>query len=255
MRQDIPLSVRTRLESPSNTVFKKFLSLTTSKGLKAEGLFILSGKKLIEEFLKAPNLEIDAEALPEGAENISTARSVFELTASLFQQLDVLGTHAPLLILKQPPMINLDLSQPPKGLEVVCPLGDPGNLGAIVRSAEAFGVSQVILTKEAAHPFLPKSVKASAGSVLRVPILRADSLSDLSGDLIALDQKGESLQEFNWPPDCRLLVGEEGMGIRGMKFRHTLSIPTQGVESLNAVVAASLAFYHHAQNTRKATRF
>ncbi len=243
--------MRTRLESPSNNVFKKFLSLTTAKGLKAEGLFILSGEKLVREFLKKPHLEIDAEILPLETEAVSKAKSVFELTPPLFQQLDVLGTHSPLLVLRQPPIADFDPRIPPRRLEVICPLGDPANLGAIIRSAEAFGASRLILTSEAAHPFLPRSVKASAGSVLRLPLCRTGSLKELGGDLIALDQTGTPLSEFPWPENCRLVVGEEGPGLKGMKFRHTLSIPTISVESLNAVVAASLAFYEYAQISRK----
>ncbi len=246
--------MKTKIESSANAVFKKFLSLTTSKGLKAEGLFILCGEKLIHEFLQKPHLEINAEIIPEGGYAISNAKSVFEMSRTLFNELDSQGTHFNLLILAQPSILSFDPGSEPQGLEVICPLGDPGNLGAIVRSAEAFGASRVILTQEAANPFLPKSVKAAAGSILRMPLCRAGSLKELSSNLIVLDQGGTFIEDFQWPKNCRLLVGEEGPGLSrlnsGLKFKQILSIKTEGVESLNAVVAASLAFHDYAQKTR-----
>jgi TrmH family RNA methyltransferase len=243
--------LKTILQSPAKPVFKKFLSLTTAKGLKAEGLFILSGEKLVREFLRNPHLRIEAEVLlPEG-QAMSSARSVFELSRPLFEQLDSQGTHFNILILQQPPLEEWLSEAAPQGLEVVCPLGDPANLGALIRSAEAFGARQVILTREAAHPFLPKAVKASAGSVLRIPLVRGPSVQELSSSLIALDSNGPSLHNFQWPTHTRLLVGEEGSGLDGMKFEQTLSIPTVGVESLNAVVAASIAFHDYARKNLK----
>lgn len=244
--------MRTKIESSANSVFKKFLSLTTSKGLKAEGLFILGGEKLIREFLQNPHLEIDAEVVPDGAPAISSAKSVFEMSRNLFNELDTQGTHFNLLIVSQPLIKKFEPSAP-QGLEVICPLGDPGNLGAIIRSAEAFGMSKVILTQEAAHPFLPKAVKAAAGSLLRMPLFRSGPLVDFTSDLIALDQGGLDLEDFSWPKNCRLMVGEEGPGLSRaagkLKFQQILSIRTRGVESLNAVVAASLAFHDYARKT------
>lgn len=239
--------MKTKIESTANSVFKKFLSLTTSKGLKTEGLFILCGEKLIREFLQKPNLEINAEVIPEGGSAITHSKSIFELSSPLFKELDTQGTHFNLLILAQPTITAFDPEASPQGLEVICPLGDPSNLGAILRSAEAFGVSRVILTQEAANPFLPKSVKAAAGSLLRIPLLKAGPLQELNSNLIALDQGGTYLEDFAWPKNCRLLVGEEGPGLRGLKFKQTLSVRTRGVESLNAVVAASLAFHEYAR--------
>jgi TrmH family RNA methyltransferase len=136
----------------------------------------------------------------------------------------------------------------PHGIEVVLPVGDPGNLGALLRSCEAFGVGRVILTKEAAHPFLPKAVKASAGSALRLPLLRGPALAEFPNSCIALDANGNDIKDFIWPANGLLVVGEEGAGLgrKKSKFDFHLRIPTEGVESLNAVVAASIALAHKA---------
>src|SRR5580698_262810 len=157
------------IESAQNETFKKLLSLTSAKGLKEEGLFLLCGEKLIREFLQKPHLEIIYEILPPELEPVTAAGKHIQLAAGLFDQTDVLGTHFNILVLKQPdiPILTAqDISgYKPGGIELVVPTGDPGNLGALIRSCEAFAVLRVILTREAAHPFLPRAVKASAGSV------------------------------------------------------------------------------------------
>ena len=233
------------IKSARNETFKKLLSLTSSKGLKEEGLFLLCGEKLIREFLKKPHLKIAYEILAPGHTPLAAKAQTVQLASTLFDQIDVLGTHFNILALEQPAMPVLTVadikSYKPRGIELVAPLGDPGNLGALIRSCEAFGVPRVILSREAAHPFLPKAVKASAGSVLRVPLARGPALGDFPPSCIALDPCGASIDDFTWPKNALLLVGEEGPGFEANKCLTRLRIPTTGVESLNVVVAASIA--------------
>jgi TrmH family RNA methyltransferase len=236
------------IESQQNETFKKLLSLTTAKGLKAEGLFLLSGEKLVREFLRAPTLEIIHEVSIASMASLTYAKSSIVLSPPLFAHIDVLGTHATMLVLQQPPMPTLSSSDlatyNPQGIELVVPIGDPGNLGALIRSAEAFAVPRILLTKEAAHPFLPKSVKASAGSVMRVPMIHAPTLAEFPDSAIALDTTGTSIHDFTWPQNGLLLVGEEGAGFGTRQFPNRICVPTKGVESLNVVVAASIALSH-----------
>lgn len=233
------------IESTQNDTFKRFLSLTSSKGLKEEGLFLLSGEKLIREFLKKPNLKIAYEIPAPRQKTLVNEAPVTELLPPLFDQIDVLGTHFNILVLEQPtvPLLTAaDMaSYKPKGIEVVAPIGDPGNLGALIRSCEAFAVPRVILSREAAHPFLPKSVKASAGSVLRVSLAHGPSLAEFPSTCIALDMHGTPVDDFAWPKNGLLLLGEEGPGLNATQFPVRIRIPTTGVESLNVVVAASIA--------------
>ncbi len=230
------------IESPQNDRFKTLLSLTTSKGLKKEGLFLLSGENLIREFLKHPNLKIHAELVTAKMQPLGAAPETIQLATNLFTEIDNVGTGFNILVLEQPVIDNIDPnSHKPQGIELVMPIGDPGNLGALIRSAEAFGVKRGILTEEAAHPFLPKSVKASAGSVLRLPLSRGPALHHFPDSCIALDMHGMAIDDFTWPPNGLLVVGEEGRGLGKAHFKNTIRIPTVGVESLNAVVAASIA--------------
>lgn len=235
------------IASEQNETFKKLLSLTTSKGLKKEGLFLLSGENLIREFLKKPHLKIHYELVtaklkpllpPGGAPAV-------QMTPDLFAALDGVGTGFNILVLEQPPLTKLDAAalknHAPQGIELVVPVGDPGNLGALIRSSEAFGVRRAILTIDAAHPFLPKAVKSSAGSVLRLPLLRGPALREFPDSCIALAMDGAPIGDFAWPENGLLVVGEEGKGLGGAEFKRRIRIPTEGVESLNAVVAASVA--------------
>jgi RNA methyltransferase, TrmH family len=260
------------IDSKSNAKFKTWQSLLSSKGIKKEGLFFLSGERLVHEFMKNPNLEISAELIPKArvqalsapgesvgmsaaqttssGSPISVAlttdrRSIFVLSAELFAELDEMGTHYNILVLKTPEIKKWTVDTKREKLEVFCPLGDPTNVGSLLRSCEAFGADSVILSEEAANPFLPKSVKASAGSVLRVSLFRGPKIAELPTDLITLDSSGESLSSFRWPEQVRLLIGEEGHGVKDYKGKMRIQIPTQGVESLNATVAASIALYDH----------
>jgi RNA methyltransferase, TrmH family len=234
-----------KIESAQNATYKKLLSLTTAKGLKAEKLFLLSGEKLIREFLRAPMPGIEFEIVGPRMPPVAKKANTIQLSTDLFAQIDVLGTHFNILVLEQPEISSIsDIdAHKPQGMEVVLPIGDPGNLGALIRSCEAFAVPRVILTKEAAHPFLPKAVKASAGSVLRVPMLRGPALSEFPDSCFALDSGGTDISSFKWPAKGMLVVGEEGAGLGKAKFKKRVSIPTEGVESLNAMVAASIALY------------
>lgn len=236
--------------SPSNENFKYWKSLTTSKGLKSSEHFLLSGEDLVREFLKNPRgLKLMGELMPEGRAQISSSKYVSELPQKLFEDLDVIGTKFNILVVSQPVLKRATPETPtskPQGLEVILPVGDPGNLGAALRSCEAFGVQRVFLTEESAHPFLPKTVKASAGSCYRLELIRGLKLSDYVTHAWGLAHPGENLITLKWPADIRLVVGEEGSGLGDLEPLKRISIPiSASVESLNATVALSLALYDY----------
>jgi TrmH family RNA methyltransferase len=251
----------TDISSPSNELFKKWKQLDAAKGIRKSGEFFLMGEKLIREFLKnyeTPALsrfKIKAELISEdlkpitpGFPAVSKFRkvSVFKLAKGLFNEVDFVGTHFNLLLIELPEIPTFDPLSKPQGLELICPLGDPGNCGAIIRSAMAFGASRVILTEEAAFPFAPKVIKASAGAVLQLPLVRAGAVRTFAEkDVYALDMEGSDIANFRWPQDLRLMVGEEGPGLREIKGLMKLKINTGAVESLNATVAASIALYSY----------
>ncbi|HWU41916.1 MAG TPA: RNA methyltransferase [Bdellovibrio sp.] len=245
------------ITSKSNEHFKRWSELSSSRGVKKHHEFILMGNKLIEEFLASSSrqeFKIKAELVNEDLPALFAGRgservSVFKLSKALFNELDVVGTHFNLLVLEAKPLPSLPAKHSAQGLELICPLGDPGNLGALARSALAFGVSKLILTEESCSPYHPKAMKASAGALLRLPLFKVEKFADYVAaheNIFALDMKGENVARFPWPANLQLVIGEEGPGFGDLKGLQRLSVPTQNVESLNATVAASIALFTYA---------
>jgi TrmH family RNA methyltransferase len=122
---------------------------------------------------------------------------------------------------------------------------DPGNVGTILRSAEAFGASGVALGPGTADPYGPKAVRASMGALFTVPLTRATG-DQLPGTLIALDAGGpQTLAELDIQGDVSLLVGAERTGLPEdllARADHVARIPIDN-HSLNAAMAATVALY------------
>lgn len=236
------------INSTSNIRFKYWKSLHDTKGIRKTGRYLLSGRKLVPEFLKTNNIETLLIQDPLELADLKFHKNleVVQISKSLFQELDISGTHFPMLVGIAPQFDKADLDKAPQGLEVIVALGDPLNLGAMLRSCEAFGVSKVILCEECANPFHPKVIKASAGSSLRLPLQIGPSIKNITGEIVSLDSEGEDIRDFAWPKDVRILLGEEGPGVPENLKRTSISIPINAkVESLNATVAASLALFSY----------
>lgn len=248
------------LESPHNPRFRTWEAVLDGRGLRKHGQFLLAGRKTVPEALArfpghftaalaTGEAALAALRLPPGVESVVLARPLFE-------RLDVAGTGFPLLVGSVPAMPPVDLARPPEGLELVVALGDPSNLGALLRSAAAFGACAVVLMDEAAHPFHPKCLRAAANAPFALALRRGGgwgALAAAAGPLLALDGGGEDLSRFDWPRDLRLVLGEEGQGLPSGLNARRLAVPTTGaVESLNATVAASLALYAHFARWRTA---
>ena len=254
----------TKITSAQNENYKFWRELKSAKAIRDSNSFFLMGEKLIHEFLKiserndvTARFTILSEVYPEDSHPLTNGSvKKFSLTPSLFKELDVVGTHFNLLLIKFSDFRKVDLNEKPKGLEVVAPLGDPGNMGALIRSALAFNVKKMILTKESCHPFHPRALKASAGASLHMNFSYSEeSFASLatSRDDHFLDRGGKNIFKFQWPANLRLWIGEEGPGISKISAKNSeriLSIPTVGVESLNATVAASLAISEWARNQK-----
>ncbi|HVK62555.1 MAG TPA: TrmH family RNA methyltransferase [Bdellovibrionales bacterium] len=259
-----------QITSSTNDMYRDWLDCLTSKGIRKHGAFFIAGEKAVAETMKRyPNrvrslvisatqtAETEIQKLivqtREATKSNDPRFTVIELSKELFNELDVSGTHAPLLLVHAPEIVDADLTKEPVGLEILCALGDPSNVGALLRSAAAFGASKVILLKESASPFHPKAVRGASATTLITKLERGPSINDLpalletgkaKGPVVALDMFGTSLRTYTWPHCARLLVGEEGVGIPTSNAFTTISIPMQsGVESLNATVAISIALH------------
>ena len=239
------------IESAKNPKYRRWLKLLEGSGIRAEGQALLSGAKVIDEVWRDDPDRIVEILLPPKAEPLAMDVPHARLSGDLFRALDVVGTKQPLAVLTAPPLPEWDHA-PARGLELILALSDPGNLGACLRSAEAFGVTRTILTAECASPYLPRALRGSAGSSLRMKMARTGPLADLSvTEVIGLDAGGQPLETFAWPKDGFLVLGEEGRGLPENLRGPRLAIPMRApVESLNATVAASLALYAHHFSTR-----
>ncbi len=255
------------ITSPQNEKFKTWLSLLDSKnnskkGIKRHQLFILSGPKVVNETLLYHQNSVvsvlhSEKNQPDRGQTQHYQDKHFLLENKLFKELDVFGTDSTLLVCQTPTLHLWDSQSSPEGLEILCPLGDPRNLGAVVRTCAAFGVSKLILLQESCSVFLPKSLRAASGQIWNVPLYQGPSLHDmtngsspnkspnnhsLTDHVLSLDMHGENIHRFQWPKNCRLLIGEEGQGVPRNLKTQPLSIPMEeSVESLNAAHCISIA--------------
>jgi 16S rRNA (guanine527-N7)-methyltransferase len=167
----------------------------------------------------------------------------------LFRELDTAGTHSPLLLLRVPDMPAWSDEDPwPEGCTLFVPFQDPENVGAVIRSAAAFGAARVVLLREAAHPFHPRSSRAAGPALFQVPLCLGPSIHDLAArqaPLIALATDGPELGKSPLPGRFGLIPGVEGPGLpehlrQGPRRRIAME---PGVESLNAATATAIALY------------
>jgi RNA methyltransferase, TrmH family len=151
------------------------------------------------------------------------------------------------------------LSAEGRALVLVLPdLSDPGNAGTLIRSAEAFGVGAICFGPTAVDPYNDKLVRASMGSLFRVPLVRYERWEDLVATLRALhvhvmaaDASGDDVRSITVPQRVALVVGQERHGLAGIArgdLDVLVGVPQHpGPESLNAGVAGSLLLYELAR--------
>lgn len=235
------------LASRDNPFLKQLRDLEHARGVKKHGLTLVAGDRNVDEALRrAPEL---AEAwvswskdgvparLPGGVRRVLVSRE-------RFVELDFFGTRRPLLLVRVPEPGVWDGALEP-GATVLVPFQDPENVGAVIRSSCAFGVSRIVLLEEAAHPFHPKSVRASAGTVFGAPMAHGPSLDSLDPEsVLALSQDGRALSGIAFPERFALLPGLEGGGLPERLRAGAVAIPMAGdVESLNAAAATAVALF------------
>jgi 16S rRNA (guanine(527)-N(7))-methyltransferase RsmG len=240
------------LASESNPSYKLALDLLTGKGIRKHDRALIAGPRIIAEVLDrfADRVEgwlTDTKGSPPPD---SKARPTwFRLADPLFKNLDVAGTRSPLLLVRVPEILEWSPETPwPEGCTLFVPFQDPENVGAVIRSAAAFGVARVVLLKEAAHPFHPKAARAAGTALFQVKLEQGPSIRELKSaeiPLLSLSADGPDLGSEPFPERFGLVVGVEGPGLpEHLRSGLTRRIPMEpGVESLNAATAAAVALY------------
>jgi len=266
------------ITSETNPTFRSLLGLHTARGIRKSGQALIAGTRPVAEVIaqkpelcrawitplpgKSVSEDLAAAAPPTVATAAtSSALTWLRLSPALFKALDLSGTHSPLLLTDRPPLDEWSHSARPEGCTLFVPFQDPENVGAVIRTAAAFGVSALVLLKEAANPFLPRAQRAAGSALFRINMYRGPSIRDLEtarAPMIVLSQEGRDLATYDFPPAFGLLVGMEGPGLPDSlriagEGREVLSIPMEGgAESLNAASATAIGLYcWHRQRRKK----
>ena len=264
-------TIRTHLrlvESRQNPRVKELRAALARTGRTPAGLIAIEGQHLITEAMRS-HLRFSTVFLREGynppfpipgeAEHLLLPADVFSSAVATEQPQGIAA-------LVHPPTFSADtiFRAPAPLILVLAGLQDPGNVGTLLRSAEAFNAHGVLLLPGAASPWNPKTLRASAGSAFRVRTMNATEPEALNlfdhhhiPAIAAVARKGTPVSEAPLTGPCALLIGNEGAGLSKILLSyaaHRVTIPTPGkVESLNAAIAGSLLLYEASrQRARKA---
>jgi len=219
-------------------------------GLHMETLFVAQGSEnLLAEL-----------GLPAGVEVLALPREILDSAVTT-------ESPQPIAALARPrswqweDVLNSQRTQPL--LVILSGIQDPGNLGTILRSAEAFGATGTICLPGTVSPWNPKAMRSSAGSVFRIPVIAAsedDCFRHLRDAQIrtfaAMAHDASPLSESDLADPAALVIGSEGNGLSpktAARCDARVTIPCPGpVESLNAAIATSILLYEAAR--QRATR-
>jgi TrmH family RNA methyltransferase len=263
------------ITSKSNPKIKDIRLLKQAKHRQARGEYFIEGVRLVEEafgsaqavrqIVYSPRLE----NIPRGASLLSLGRNKypsaewFYVSDEVLDHLSDTQTHQGILaVLGKKEYGWKDLREREELILFLCELQDPGNLGTIFRVAEAGKCGGLILTKGTADPHNPKVVRASMGSLFRLPFLVDQDPGEALQTLRSLGYRifstsveaGTSLWEADFSRPTAALFGQEGAGLPPALIEETdgrLTIPMNpAVNSLNVAVSAGLVVYEaYRQNT------
>jgi TrmH family RNA methyltransferase len=264
------------ITSRQHPLCKTVRALHSAAGRKKHGLFLAEGGNAVASALRARWALRELLVTPddEGREWSDLAReSGIETRFVAHEILEYLGeaqTSPGVLALAQLPAQWKARASPIEtptfgdGLTLVLDgIGDPGNVGTLLRSADAAGASSALLMPDSADPFGSKAVRASAGSVFHLPLhmsTHAGAQDDVARPdvplVVAVARDGEDCFSCSWPLQCALVLGHETRGVSPeMESAATMrvTIPMSGrAESLNVAAAGAILLFAWRQATRRA---
>ncbi len=240
------------ITSKNNPLVKETATLKDKKGRKQLGAFLVEGRKMSEECLSG-DMIVEKVFVTDG---VSLPFPVDEdklviVSEDVMRHLSDEKTPQGILCRVKTPAYPL---RAPKGNCLFLDgVADPGNMGAIIRTANAAGYDELYLTRECTDPFSPKSVRASMSGVFFTKLYIADRaeilsvLKEADVSLVVADMGGVNVFSFTPPKQFALVIGNEANGISEevrLSARHTVKIPMRATqESLNAAVAAGISMY------------
>lgn len=255
------------ISSRQNALVKELRAAFHSGGSTDDFHSALDGVKIVEEAIRS-GWKLKA---------VFFAESARDRAGKLLPQL---GSHTETLLLPDEIFRSAVVTESPQGVaalatirdhsleEILRPdnplivvaagVQDPGNLGTIVRSAEAFGASGLLAVEGTVNPYNPKVIRASAGSVFRLPLLKTNSARAITAIrdrglrvLATSSHKSIPLPDADLTGPLAILIGNEGAGVSRdllSQADQSIGIPhSSKVESLNAGIAASIVLYECAR--------
>lgn len=250
-----------RITSLQNEYIKQLAKLKTPAGRKAAGLFMIEGKKLCQEALRSGQIierclvvenEVDNPLLTE----IDHDKCIC-ISDHIAQKLSQMETCPGIFFVVRLP--EKKESTLPPFILALDHLSDPANLGAVLRSAEAFGTKLIFLSEGCVDLYSSKTLRGAMGSAFRVPTLRGDLAAFLKNRKAdgyrifgaGLDRNFKELPEITFDQPTIVVIGNEANGIS----QEILQICDQGLfipmlgenESLNAAVAASIILWEQSK--------
>ena len=239
-------------------------ALKSRRGREKHGLFLVEGVRVVEDLLHAgTDLEFAVVSTTLGDNERGSALRAQLMKATSLREVDdralseVTDTETPqgvIAVARIPAQSLPDIRLDARAIVLVLDaVQDPGNLGTLIRSADAFGAAAVIALPGTVDFWGPKVIRATAGSAFRVPLVQASEtevwqwLSENDVAICGADMHGQSVDRLDVTGRAALVVGNEGSGLRTetrSQLTHLVSIPMRGdAESLNVGVAAGILLY------------
>ncbi len=249
------------ITSKDNPLIKLVCSLQSKASVrKKEGLFVLEGLRICDDACENSiwfdKLIISKTAKEKYCEELKkfykNADEIFEIPDSLFLKISDTFSPQGVIAVVKIPSLSPEILKSGRYIALEN-LNDPSNLGAISRTAEALGVSGIILSSDSVDPYAPKSLRASMGTLLRMPvIILSDFVNDIKGSGLTVyacvvDSNATPITDIEFSDGSILLIGNEANGLtneaKNMPDKQ-ITIPMRGnAESFNAATAAAIAMW------------
>ncbi len=251
-----------KITSRENAKIKYACRLAQSAAFRrSEGRFLAEGRKLCPELARGAELEtlFYTETAAEKCPELETLPGEHYLVEDhVADKLADVGTHQGVFGVFRTPEHTLEETRTGGRYLALERVQDPGNVGTLLRSAAAFGFDGVLLSDGCASVWAPKTLRASMGAAVRIPVIEAGKMPEA---IAALRAKGItclaaalyksqplSAAEPRYPGGVCVVIGSEGQGLTEETIRAcngTVRIPmTDRVESLNAGIAGSILLWH-----------
>jgi TrmH family RNA methyltransferase len=237
----------------TNNELKYIQSFAHKKHWVEESVFIVEGPKMLEELLASNWVIRKIIALPDWIQvQGHLPAEVVEVDEVMLGRLSLLQTPNKVMAIVEKKKELQPLVYTGKSTLLLDGIQDPGNLGTIIRTADWFGIDQLVVSEDTAGWYNPKVLQSTMGSCLRVQmrsmdletLLQTNTQSKNKLPVYGAVLNGKSMHEIKWGPSNFILIGNESKGIREnlMPFiSHPISIPRIGeAESLNAAVATGI---------------